>query len=247
MWKVGMVRLKKQCDSLYVATYPLLAMLLIGSSAAQTVKSNIQEMTGWQSCSACAGSGGTGSVASFSMTQFQSSPSLTGASSRQHISGSTPYSNALWWKQLGPNNSITHFIYDVYFYLKTPSYAQALEFDVNQSNGSKKFIFGTQCNIHGGGVFDVYDPAGHAWHHTGIACLTPSAYTWHHLTWELYRDNTQVHYISVTLDGVKHYVNRSYMARSSSTREINVAFQMDGDKYMHAYDTWIDKVSLKYW
>ena len=242
-----MLGLERKYGSLSVVAFLLAVTVFVGISAAQTVKSNIQKMTGWQSCSSCAGSGGTGAVASFSMTQFQSSPSLSGASSRQHLDPSKPYSNALWWKQLGANNSASHFVYDVYFYLKTPSYSQALEFDVNQSNGSHKFIFGTQCNIRGGGVFDVYDPAGHAWRHTGIHCGTPSAFKWHHLTWELYRDSTHVHYVSVTLDGVKHYVNRAYSARSSSTKEINVAFQMDGDGSAHTYDTWIDKVSLKYW
>jgi hypothetical protein len=29
--------------------------------------------------------------------------------------------------------------------------------------------------------------------------------------------------------------------------ELNVAFQMDGDSSMHAYSTWLDKVSLTYW
>ena len=233
--------------SIFLAAFFLAVTAFTASVAAQTLKSNIQKMTGWQSCSACAGAGGSGPVATFSMTQFQTSPSLSGASSRQHISGSTPYSNAIWWKQLGPSNSSTHFIYNIYFYLRSPSYAQALEFDVNQSNGVHKFIFGTQCNIKDGHVWDVYDPAGHAWRSTGIYCGAPSAYTWHHLTWELYRDSTQVHYVSLTLDGVKHFVNRAYNARSSSTKEVNVAFQMDGDKYMHTYDTWIDQVSLKYW
>lgn len=242
-----MSRVVKQVCLHGVVAFFLSATLFVASSAAQTVKSDIQKMKGWQSCSSCAGAGGTGPVASFSMTQFQTSPSITGASSRQHIKPSKPYSNALWWKQLGANNGVSHFVYDIYFYLRAPSYAQALEFDVNQSNGSHKFIFGTQCNIKGGRVFDVYDPAGHAWRHTAIACHAPSAYKWHHLRWELYRTSTSVHYIAVTLDGVRHYVNRSYLARSSSTKEINVAFQMDADRYMHTYDTWIDKISLKYW
>jgi len=223
------------------------AFSLLAVSPAQTLKTNIQKLSGWQGCSACAGKAGTGPVASFSMTQLIAAPSLSGGASKQHISGSTPYSNVLWWKQLGANNAVTHFVYDVYFYVKTPSYAQALEFDVNQSNGVHKFIFGTECNIKAGQVWDVYDPAGHAWKSTGIHCGVPTAFAWHHLTWELYRDSTQVHYVSLTLDGVKHLVNISYNARSSTTKEINVAFQMDGDKSMHTYDAWLDQVSLKYW
>lgn len=222
------------------------ALAAVSSAGAQTVKSSIEQMSGWASCSVCAGTNGAGASAPHSMT-LVSSPALSGSSAKFHLGGSTPYANALWWKQLGANNSKTHFTYDVYFYLKTPSSAQALEFDVNQSNGSHKFIFGTECNIKGGHVWDVYDPKYGAWRSTGIYCGQPSAYKWHHLHWEFYRDSTKVHFVSVTLDGVKHYVNRAYYARGSSANEINVAFQMDGDKYQTDYDTWLDKISLTYW
>ena len=239
-----MVQIKKfPCSIVVIAT---LALATASAASAQTVKSSIEQMGGWSSCSVCAGTNGAGASAPHSM-MLVSSPSLSLPSAKFHLGGSTPYSNALWWKQLGANNGKTHFVYDVYFYLRTPSYAQALEFDVNQSNGHHKFIFGTECSIKDGHVWDVYDPKGGAWRSTGIYCGLPSAYKWHHIHWELYRDTYKVHYISFTLDGAKHYVNRSYYARGSSVNEINVAFQMDGDKYQQDYDTWLDKVSLKYW
>jgi hypothetical protein len=163
------------------------------------------------------------------------------------LGGSIRYSDALWWKQLGAQNGATHFQYDVDFYLTTPQYAQSLEFDVNQSNGSRKFIFGTQCNIRNGGVWDVWDTAGGAWHSTGVACTVPAAYTWHHLTWELYRDSVATHFVAVTLDGVKHYVNMSFNSKAQSGTELNVAFQMDGDYAQHSYSTWLNYVTLHYW
>lgn len=239
-----MAQIKKSPWSVFVVA--LFAITLASAASAQTVKSNIDVMGGWSSCSVCAGPGGAGSSASHS-TVLVSSPAMSGLSRKFHLGGSTRYSDALWWKQLGASNSKTHFVYDVYFYLKTPSYSQALEFDVNQSNGHHKFIFGTECNIKAGNVWDVYDPRGGAWRSTGIHCSAPSAFKWHHIHWEFYRDASKVHYISLTLDGAKHYVNRSYYARSSGAKEINVAFQMDGDKFQHDYDTWVDKVSLKYW
>ena len=232
-------------------TWLLIAVALVvvaGASIAsgQTVKSNIEQMSGWSSCSVCAGARGAGSSAAHS-TALVGSPALSGSSRKFHLGGTRAYSNALWWKQLGANNSKTHFVYDIYFFLKAPAYSQALEFDVNQSNGSHKFIFGTECNIKGGHVWDVYDPRNRVWRSTGIHCGAPSAYKWHHLRWEFYRDRSKVHYVSVTLDGAKHYLSRSYYARGASSHEINVAFQMDGDRYHHSYDTWADKVSLKYW
>lgn len=213
-------------------------------------KSSIDDMTGWQSCTVCAGAGGSGPVASYSMVQNQASPSLDGGSTKFSIWGTTAYSDVLWWKQLGAVNTAKNFKYDLYFYLTQPQNAQALEFDMNQAIGNERFIFGTQCNIKTGGTvghFDVWGNADGNWISTGIPCSAPTAFVWHHLTWEFSRTATTVTYIGFTYDGVTHYVNRTYTARPSSVNELNVAFQMDGDSAMHAYSTWLDKVSLTYW
>ena len=207
----------------------------------------IEQMPGWASCTTCAGAGGNGPSAAFWTKQFVSSPSQNGKAMQFFLGGKTPYSDALWWKQLGGQNGATHFQYDVDFYLTTPQYAQALEFDINQTDGSRKFIFGTQCNIRNGGVWDVWDTAGAAWRHTGVACTTPSAYTWHHLTWEVYRDATAAHFVAVTVDGVKHYVNMSFNSKPQGGTELNVAFQMDGDYAQHSYSAWLNFVTLHYW
>ncbi len=214
--------------------------------ATAVTKSNIDQMTGWASCTVCAGAGANGPVAIFSMIEGQASPSVDGNAAKFSISGTKPYSDALWWKQLGAANTATNLKYDVSFYITNPGVAQALEFDNNQSNGAHKFIFGTQCNIKAG-HWDVWGNAAGNWISTGIACSAPTAFTWHHLTWEFKRTATNVVYVGFTYDGVTHYVNRSYPAGPSSVHELNVAFQMDGDSSMHAYSTWLDKVSLTYW
>lgn len=212
--------------------------------------SNIDQMTGWQSCTTCAGAGGNGPTATFSMTQNVASPSLDGKSAQFFIGGTTAYSDALWWKQLGAVNTAKNFKYDLYFYLTTPQYAQALEFDSNQAIGTERFIFGTQCNIKTGstlGHWDVWGNADGNWLSTGIACSMPAAFQWHHLTWEFKRTATQVTYVGFTYDGVTHYVNRTYTARPSSVKELNVAVQLDGDSAMQDYSEWVDKISLTYW
>ncbi len=215
--------------------------------ATATVLSDIDQLTGWQACTTCAGAGGSGPSAAFSQVQNVASPSMDGKSSQFNIGGSVPYSDALWWKQLGAINTASNFKYDVYFYLTNPNAAQALEFDVNQSVGAHKFIFGTQCNIRNGAHWDVWGGTSSTWQNTGIACTVPSAFTWHHLTWEFQRTATTTIFIGFTLDGVTHYVNRSYPAIGSAVNELNVAFQMDGDYAMHAYSTWLDKISLAAW
>jgi len=233
----------KSMSILAVALFLLAAASL--PSSAQTVKSQIQRMTGWQSCVTCAGINASGPGASI-YTATTSSPSMSGVSRVFSIASGSPYADALWWKQLGAANGATNLVYDVYFYLQTPQYAQALEFDNNQANGQKRWIFGTECNI-AGGHWDVWGNAAGNWISTGIPCSMPSAYKWHHLTWQFKRNGGYVTYVSLTLDGVTHYVNRSYPARNSSVNELNVAFQEDMRGNHVAFKTWLDNVSLKYW
>src|SRR6201999_1170355 len=107
------------------------------------------------------------------MHQFIKTPSMTGKSSEYWIGPKVAYSGALWWKQLGAKSSASHFVYDLYFYIKNPSASQALEFDMNQSVNNRKFIFGTQCDIKDHHDWDVWDTANGRWIKTGIACSAP--------------------------------------------------------------------------
>jgi hypothetical protein len=243
-----MAQIKKKTCSIFAAALAALvfAFVAVPPAAAQTVKSGIQKMSGWQSCVTCAGVNASGPGASIYTAAGVTNPSISGNSRVFSIASSSSYADALWWKQLGAANGATNLVYDLYFYIKTPQYSQALEFDNNQANGSKRWIFGTQCNI-GAGQWDVWGNAAGKWISTGIACHAPTAYKWHHLTWHFKRNGGYVTYIAFTYDGVTHYVNRSYPARSSSVNELNVAFQMDMRSNHVAYSTWLDNVSLKYW
>lgn len=215
-------------------------------SFAQTTKSKIESMSGWSTCSTCAGAGGDGPSITHKMTQNISSPSMGGKSAEFYIAGKAAYGAAIWWKQLGADSSAHNFTYDLYFYLKNPSASQALEFDVNQSVDGKWLIFGTQCNI-AAHTYDVYSVATH-WVHTGIACSTPEAYKWNHLTLQFQRTSSnEVKFVSVTINGATHYINRTYAPKSTSGQQLNVAFQMDGNRSMTSYDAWLENVSLKYW
>lgn len=240
-----MVKNKAKTLSVFVIALFIFCAAALRSSA-QTVKSSIEQMSGWEHCAACAGAGGSGPSATLSTASGISSPSMSGNSRVFSISSSHAYADALWWKQLGAANSATHVTYDLYFYLKTPQNAQALEFDSNQANGHKRWIFGTECNI-AGGRWDVWGNANGNWISTGIPCKMPTAYKWHHLTWEFKRTSTQVIYVSVTLDGVKHYVNRTYTARNSSVNELNTAIQLDMRSNHVAYSEWVDNMKLTYW
>ncbi|MGE5113049.1 MAG: hypothetical protein ACM3JB_19460 [Acidobacteriaceae bacterium] len=235
----------------YVQKQPLTIKVTTTTTAIPsdaTYYSNIDQMTGWSSCDSCAGRGGDGPSASYSMSINQSSPSLDGKSAVFFLGGTSPYSAALWWRQLGGNSAVRNFVYDLYFYLKNPSASQALEFDVNQSLNGQKFIFGTQCDYKDHKDWDVWDTANRVWVKTGIPCTPPQAYAWNHLVLEFQRTTSgKALFIAVTLNGKKSYINRSYYPKSASSYELNAAFQMDGNSTMTDYSTWVDKMQLIAW
>ena len=218
-----------------------------GIPANATLKSQIQAIPNWGTCNKCAGIGANGPLATSSMVENQLSPSLSGKSAKFSMSGQ-PFADVIWWQELGAANAATHFQYDVDFYLTTPQYAFALEFDTNQTVNSRRFVFGTQCGVNYDHQWDVWDTLGNHWKPTGIPCAIPTAFQWHHLTWEYYRDASAIHYVAVTVDGVKHFVNAAYSSKAwSNSPELNIAFQMDGDSVMHPYSVWIDNARLAYW
>ena len=150
---------------------------------AKTV-SDIQKMPTWGNCSSsCAGEPGTN--AEYSMEQGIASPSLTGSAIKFNITGGTPWADALWWKQVGGNDAVTHFIYEMSYYLNDVPAAQALEFNVNQNAGGWRYEYATQCDIRGAGVWRIWDHTAMHWVATSAPCPVPAANTWNKLSWEL--------------------------------------------------------------
>ena len=90
----------------YIATattHVNIGMLLPGVSS-------IQNLPGWQSCSAALANGftcaaGLGTAAS-KLIQGQSSPSLDGSAAQFTIGGTHPYSNELYWYPVGGGSSV---------------------------------------------------------------------------------------------------------------------------------------------
>jgi hypothetical protein len=215
---------------------------------------NIDQQSGWGSCDACAGAGGNGPTAAFSMSQNHSSPSLDGRSAQFFLGGSTPYSDALWWKkvltesQVAQNRTLHHFVYDAYFYITNPAAAQSLEWDINQFVDGKSYIWGNQCSYRSSGTWDIWDNINSHWVSTGIHCPTPTAYSWNHVVIEAERtSDNKLHYISFTLNGAKHYLNRYYAPKNTTWSGVTVNYQMDGDYKQTDYSTWLDKLNLNYW
>jgi len=216
--------------------------------------SNIQNFSGWQPCTddfppgdpragqVCASGLGN---ATYTMTQDQSTPSLSGSSTKFSIGGTTPYSNELYTNYFAGGSNVSHFTYDLYFMVDQPERSQALEFDVNQTINNARWVFGTECNFKADGVWDVWDGVLNKWIPSTVPCNPVPANTWMHLVWNFERVGSQVHYISVSLNGQTSTVDM-YQANEPfwPMEDIDVAFQMDGDYAQQPYNVWLDKVTL---
>jgi len=212
----------------------------------QTTKSYIEKMSGWESCSTCAGHNGNGPTVPHTMTKGVSSPTMGSKSAKFWIGGSSPYGNALWWENIGPGTSATNFQYDINFYLKNPSASQALEFDVVESGNGRHLVFGVQCEL-AQHEFRIWSPSAH-WTNTGIACASPTAYTWHHLTMQYHRTSSgDAQFVSMTLDGATHYINMTEEGKSSSGNTTDTSFQMDERLAATDYSTYVENLSVTWW
>jgi hypothetical protein len=239
------------------------AFIFIITTAAfsQTSYSNLDQLSGWTACSACAGVNGAGPSASYSLWQGISSPSLDGKAIQMNLGGSTPYSNALYSKKLTLSSTTAsqyhHFIYDTYFYYKNAGALQALELNTSQYFGGKAFIFGIQCDVRSSGQWELSAPnfansslSQIHWEQTGIACPAPPTYKWNHVVLEYERtSDNRVHYIAITFNGVKKYLNKYYYRRTapSTWGGVTTHIQLDGNYRQDDYTVWADKYSVTAW
>src|SRR5262249_43225694 len=127
----------------------------------------IQRMSGWDSCSVCAGKWGDGPGTSHDMSIGINSPSLSGSSAKFWVGG-TPWGAALWWHGLGGQDDMANFRYDLDFFTESLGAAQALEFDMNQNVGGKRYIFGTECDFRNTGTWRVWNSPAAPWVSTGV-------------------------------------------------------------------------------
>lgn len=204
----------------------------------------IQTQGGWDDCDVCAGAAGNGPHTAHAMVQGVSSPSLSGSAARFDVGG-TPWGAALWWHELGGHDEAQNLRYDLDFYVESTSNGQALEFDVNQTAGGNKYIFGTECDFRGSGTWRVWNGPGHTWASTGKGCGAPDP-GWHHLTWEFQRSGGQAHFIAVTLDGNRQDVGMAFSGIGASGSGLDVAFQADLTGSGGNQSVWLDNVSLSW-
>lgn len=177
---------------------------------------------------------------------------MDGKSAEFSIAPSQPdcpgYCNMLYFNPVAGGNNVSHFIYDVYFYIDNPNAPQALEFDVNQTYGGQRWVWGSECNFKADGRWDIWNDAPNTgWQQTSIPCQATDfpANSWNHITWDVQQAGNKVQYNTLTVNGTVYQVNTTYPNQQNWTlEEIDTAFQMDLDEMGQTYHVWLDKVSL---
>lgn len=214
------------------------------ATAATTTFTDIEQMSGWDSCTKCAGGG---ERAVYSMDQHQSSPSMDGSSTKFYLGGTKPFSEALWWRRMSGDGTPSNFTLELYYYIDKPANSQALEFAANQSVSNEWYKFSTQCAF-ADNEWRVWDSKNGKWVATGIACTRPPANTWQHLIFEYQRTGGKAVFVSITVNGAQYYVNKEFSPQSLKESDgVGVHFQMDGDSKQDDYNVWVDGMKLTYW
>ena len=157
-----------------------IALIQVGPAAASstvlpTPPANAQVLTemqndtaNWSICSLC--THGTNTTGNYSMTPFQSQPSLSGSSLEMSADGAQ-WTNVPFMDVMSGTSSNSHFLWDFWVYHDPPAEAHfwSSEFDLWQVLGGKEFMIGSQCDF-GDGYWATWDSQGGAWILNGIPC-----------------------------------------------------------------------------
>jgi hypothetical protein len=241
------------------------AVTVAGAGAGKTL-SNLQATGGWNQwgelapvydiCAPCKG-------VTWSMTQHESSISLSGNATKFTIGGTTPYSDVLWSNPvLGQGTTegipdsnhtllptIHNITLDMEVYPTNMAVTQDIEIDVNLYMNSVGMEWGTQCNHLADGDWDIWNNIVAHWVSTGIPCSLNNA-AWNHITLQVQREsNNDLLYQTLTVNGVTHTINKTMapFPVPSGWWGMTVNYQMDGNSKQTTNTTYLDKTSVTYW
>ena len=201
----------------------------------------------------------------YSYNRNIANPSMSGSATQFNLGGTLPYSDVLFWNHLiGAFSSqnlpdVDHtliaatknFTYDAYFYVSSydEAHTQALEFDINWFLNSFGMTWGTECRMHGGHEWALWNNVDMHWEATGIAC-NPLKDAWNHVTINGKRnDDNTLTYQTITLNGKTIALNKTVppFYVPANWYGVTVNYQMDGDEHQTAIKSYVDKLSLIYW
>lgn len=214
----------------------------------------IQMLSNWED-SLDRATGYDNSTGEMSLT---TSPSRSG-SARKFVSKYRNFGSERYWVTFGDDTASTHFFYDGWVYIASPSNGVVnLEMDMNQvlSNG-QTVIYGFQCDGNSG-TWDYTKNGGKpkkwvdVWLHSRAACdpRSWSTDTWHHVQIEYSRDDSgNVTYQSVWLDGKEQKLNVTVPAAFELgwPSSLVTNFQVDGAKPEGKSTVYLDELTIYRW
>jgi hypothetical protein len=205
------------------------------------VYNSIQQMSGWYT------SPDQGHPVCSHKPELVSNPSMDGRSGEFYLEPKGRYNNCLWPLKLGESSKVSHFLLDTYYQLSNPAVSQGVEFSSNHHVGPKWYKFSVQCSYNKG-IFSIWDTAGKHWSATDIPCNRPKPNSWDHLVVETQISGGKAVFLSLTLNGVQHLINKSFDPLTKpSSYSYGVHFQMNGDVAGHPYYAWVDKMTFTVW
>jgi hypothetical protein len=202
-------------------------------------------------------------MVNWQMNQHMSGNSLSGDATQFTLSGNEPYTDVLWsYPFIGdgaPENMKDHdhrfmptlhnFTMDESVFVTDLAATQSLELDINMFMGGVGMEWGTQCNHLGDGVWDIWDNVNAHWMPTNAPCqLNQNA--WNHVVIQVQRkDNNDLLYQSITVNGVTHPINRTVapFPVPHGWWGMNVNFQMDGNSRSAYNKDYLDNLNVTYW
>lgn len=208
----------------------------------------------------CAKCKSAGPELKWSWTPAVTSPSMDGKTTKSWYGGGTvQWGDAFWNNHLiGTYSShglydytktvipsLHHFTYDVYFWVKDATISQAVEFDINQFFGGKRFIWGHECRIAGGHEWDTWNNQTKHWVKSGIPCH-PISGAWNHLILDVYRTSAnKLQFHSITLNGKKAILDRyDTPDKVNNWYGVTINYQIDGNINGTPYNVFLDKLTF---
>ena len=219
---------------------------------------------GWGDCGTPACSGGV-NTATVSFAFGQLPQKDTNGSLRLSVTGANN-ANGLFYYKDGAQNTESNFLWDFWFQVSssTSTDAQAIEFDMFQSIGGKKYMFGTQCN-YATGVWQAWNDVTVQWVNaipntatdgtlTGnpLTCAKFSTVTWHHAQFFLQRTfGGRLQYGNVSIDGLTTQWNITAPASNTTWADVlGINHQLDTNAAFSGNATlqeWLDLDDLTAW
>jgi hypothetical protein len=199
----------------------------------------------------------------WSMYQHNRDVSLSGNATQFNTGGTQGYTDVLWsYPFIGdgaPDNMKDHehklmdtlhnFSMDTNVFITNLAVSQSVELDINMFKDGVGMEWGTQCNVLGDGVWDIWNNVDAHWMPTDIPCQLKNN-AWNHVILQVQREpNNDLLYQTITVNDQMYTINRTVAPFKVPKYwwGMNVNFQMDSNNQPSPNTEYVDNMNVTYW